>query len=72
MKKPLPTGKTYHTTFLVASKSGLLSEYLRGVLESVNPEFAPSHGGLGYLFMDDKKLYTGEFSATSAIIFYLE
>ena len=35
-------GKTYNHTFLVASRRGKLSEYVRGVLESVNPELARS------------------------------
>ena len=35
--------KTGPTTLIIASTSGELSEYLRGVIESVNPEVAPYH-----------------------------
>ena len=31
--------KTYHSTFIVASRMGYFSEYLKGVLERVNSEF---------------------------------
>ena len=35
--------KTYHSTVLLASRRCLLSGYLERFMESVNPQFAPSH-----------------------------
>ena len=43
LKTTSPSRQTYHSSFLVAATRGTLSGNLEGVLESLNPEFAPSH-----------------------------
>ena len=45
-RRPLHIGITYHNTFLVATRRGKLLKYLSGILESVSPEFAPSHSNI--------------------------
>ena len=35
--------KTGPSTLILASTRGLIKEYLRWLIHSVNPEFAPSH-----------------------------